>query len=196
MVTARDRRALRWGVGAVVVAVFLLRVVPAAARSLVSSRRDLAERAALLARGRVELAQAHALGDSAAALARALVRLAPQLVAGGSAPEAGADLAGRLNLAAARAPARLERVDPLADSTRAGRLRRVRAMAVIETDVRGLAAFLRATEFGAAALTVERLAVVSADPSAGDRGPERLRVEVTVAGWYLARTDARVEVQG
>jgi type II secretion system (T2SS) protein M len=182
--TARDRKALRVG-GAVALAAFLLlRILPWGARGTARALGDLRQRAGLLAHARAELAGAAELRDSGAVLSRALVALAPRLLSGATAAEAAADLSGRLNLAAGRNQAKVERLDPVPDSAAAGRLRRARLHAAIETDVRGLVAFLRSVELGDAALTVMDLRVVAPDPTA-ERGPEILEVEVTVSGWYL-----------
>lgn len=55
----------------------------------------------------------------------------------------------------------------------------------LETDVRGLAAFLKAIDGGDAVLAVEDLRIVAPDPGSVDRAPEILKVELTVGGWYL-----------
>jgi len=183
--TARDRRALVIGAAVIGTAVLGLRVVPWAVRRAVTTRAELREQAGLLARGREEITAAPLLRDSAAVLMRALVGLAPQLLGGGTAAEASADLSARVNLAASHAPAKLERVEGLADSAAAGRLGQARVRAVLETDVRGLVAFLRAIEVGDLVLAVEDLSVVVPDPGSTDRVPEVLKVEVTVTGWYL-----------
>lgn len=185
--TSRDRRVLLLGGSVVLTAVLVLRVLPWAAGRTLGAYDDLQHRAALLARARDQVAGAGLLRDSAATLTRAIVRLAPQLVVGATAAEAQADLAGRVNVAASRSLLRLDRVDPVPDSGTAGRLARVRARAALEGDVRGLVRFLRAVEQGDALLAVDELRVTPGDPAAGSGGlgPEILRVEVTVAGWYL-----------
>jgi hypothetical protein len=165
--------------------VLLLRVLPWTVRRAIAAEAELRERAALLARARAALAEAPVLRDSAAGLAEALVGLAPQLLSGSSAAEAAADLSGRINLAAARHAAKLERVDQLPDSGRAGRLRRVRLRATLESDIRGVVGVLRAVERGEAALAVNELRIVAVDPNSRDRTPEVLRLELTVAGWFL-----------
>ena len=76
---------------------------------------------------RSDLADAPLLRDSAGVLTRAVVSLAPKLLSGDTPAEALADLSGRLNLAASRNRAKLERTDQLSDSALACRLRRVRA---------------------------------------------------------------------
>lgn len=183
--TERDRRALFLG-GAVTVGAFaLLRVLPWTARSALAAESTLRERAVLLARARASLADASSLRDSAAALGVALVGLAPKILSGGTAAEATADLSGRVNLAVAGHQAKLDRVDPLPDSARAGRLRRATLRVAFECDVRGLAGVLQALEFGKAALAVRELHVAAVDPSSRDLSPEVLRVDLTVTGWYL-----------
>jgi hypothetical protein len=167
-----------------------LRVVPWAVAGTVAACQDLEERTALLARARAELGALPLLRDSAAVLTRALVALAPRLLDGGNAIEAGADLAARVNHAAARAPARFDRVEPLPDTATAGRLARATVHASLETDVRGLVRLLQALDGGDAALTVQRLDVVSADPATPERRPEILQVEIVISGWFLRDRDA------
>jgi type II secretory pathway component PulM len=189
--TARDRRALLFGGVVVAAAVLSLRVLPSLIRHARGAYAQLHERAALLARTREEMASLPTLRDSAATLSQALVALAPQLLSGSTAVEAGSDLSGRMNLAVARAPARVERLDPVSDSVGNGRLGRVRIRAALETDVRGLVALIRAIDSGDEVLRLEELHVEAPDPAAVSRGPEILRVEVTVSGWYVKPRDAR-----
>jgi len=183
--TPRDRRALLLGGVVIATAVLSLRVLPSLIRHASGAYAQLHEHAALLARTREEMASLPTLRDSAATLSQALVALAPQLLSGSTAAEAGSDLSGRMNLAAARAPARVERLDPMPDSTGNGRLGRVRVRAALETDVRGLIALLRAIDAGDEVLRLEDLHVEAPDPAAVNRGPEILKVEVTVSGWYV-----------
>jgi hypothetical protein len=185
--TPRDRRALVLGSVAVVVGVFVLRVLPWTVRSALAGEVGLRQRAALLARAHADLAEASGLRDSAVELGHALVGLAPKILSGNSLAEAVADLSGRVNLAASRNQAKLERVDPLTDSTVSGRLHRVALRAAFECDIRGLVGVLQALTFGKAALTVRELRV---DASSADRSPEVLRVDMTVAGWFLEGRDA------
>ncbi len=188
--TARDRRALILGGVVVAAAVLSLRAVPWGVRRAAGSYVELRERAGLLARTREEMTSLPTLRDSAAMLSQALVALAPQLLSGSTAAEAGSDLSGRMNLAAARAPARVERLDPMPDSTSNGRLGRVRVRASLETDVRGLVALICAIDAGDEVLRLEELHVEASDPAAVNRGPEILKVEVTVSGWYVKPREA------
>jgi len=188
--TLRDRRALLLGGLAVGLAVLGLRVLPWLIRRGSMAYSQLEEHATLLARTRDELATLSELRDSTAVLTRALVALAPQVLSGSTAAEAGADLSGRINLAASRAPARVERLEAMPDSSSDGRLGRARVHAAFETDVRGVVAFLRAIDAGEGVLTLDELRVVTPDPGAPDRGPEILKIEVTVSGWYIKTRDA------
>jgi hypothetical protein len=183
--TERDRRALILGGSVVIGAVFVLRVLPWGVRSALAAEAGLRQRAALLARARADLAEAGGLRDSAVDLGQALVGLAPKILSGTSVAEAVADLSGRVNLAASRNQAKLERVDPKTDSTVAGRLHRVALRAAFECDVRGLVGMLQALTFGKAALAVRELRVTAVDAGSADKNPEVLRVEMTVAGWFL-----------
>lgn len=183
--TPRDRRALTLGALAIGAAVILLRIVPWAVRHERSGYMLLRERSELLARTRKEMASLPTLRDSAATWSQALVALAPQLFSGSSAPEAGADLSARMNLAASRAPARIERIDPLPDSAGEGRMQRVRVHAVLEADVRGLVAFLSGIDAGDEVMKLEELRVEAPGALTAERGPEILKIEVTVSGWYI-----------
>jgi Type II secretion system (T2SS), protein M subtype b len=188
-VTGRDRRALVLGGAAVIGAVLLVRVLPWGVRRVLAAETGLRERATLLARARVDLADAGVLRDSAVQLGQALVGLAPKILSGNAAADAGADLSARVNLAVAGHQGKLERVDALPDSLRAGRLRRVALRAAFECDVRGLAGVLEALEFGTVALSLRELRVTAVDAGSADKLPEALRVEMTVAGWYLGNRE-------
>lgn len=189
--TSRDRRALVLGGATALAAVLGLRVLPWGIGSALSAQRELHQQAALLARARADLAESPRLRDSAEVLTPAVVALAPKLLSGDTPAEAVADLSGRLNLAASRNEAKLERTDQVPDSAVAGRLRRVRVRASVETDIRGVMGYLRAIEFGDAVLSVADLRIVAPDPSSGERMPEVLRLEVTVDGWFLAPRETR-----
>jgi Type II secretion system (T2SS), protein M subtype b len=181
----RDRRALVRGGIAVGGALLMLRILPWVTGRAIEAHAMLRERATLLARTRDEMSALPQLRDSAAVLSQALVALAPQVLSGSTAAEAGADLSGRMNLAASRAPAKVERLEALPDSSGEGRLGRVRVHAALETDVRGLVSLLRSIDAGDEVLRLEELRVEVPDPATGTRGPEILKVDLTVSGWYL-----------
>jgi Type II secretion system (T2SS), protein M subtype b len=184
-VTGRDRRALMLGGAAVVGAVLVLRVLPWGVKTTLAAETGLRERATLLARARADLVDAEVLRDSAAQLGQALVGLAPRILSGNSAADAVADLSGRVNLVVSGHQAKLERVDPVPDSVRAGRLHRVTLRAAFECDVHGLAGVLDALAFRKVVLPMRELRVTAVDVGSSERMPEVLRVELTVAGWYL-----------
>lgn len=183
--TGRDRWALQLGVLAVAGAVLVLRAIPWGARRALTAERELAATQELLARTRADLEEEQPLADSVARVTQAVVALAPRILSGRSAAEAVADLSGRVNLAATRHHARLDRTDAAPDSASAGLLARVAVRATLETDVRGLAEFLQTVAQDAAVLSADQLHVVATDPGSADNRPEVLRVEVTVRGWYL-----------
>jgi len=183
--TPRDRRALLLGGLLVASAVLALRVLPSSVRHVSGAYALLRERVTLLARTFDEMASLPVLRDSAAVLSQALVALAPQVLSGSTAAEASADLVARMNLAASRAPAKIGRLDPVPDSSADGRLGRVRVQAALETDVRGLIALIRAIDGGDEVLRLDELHVEAPDPGAVSRGPEILKVEITVSGWYI-----------
>ena len=93
-------------------------------------------------------------------------------------------------MAASNHQAKLERVDPVADSGVAGRLHRATLRAAFECDIRGLVGILQTLAFGRAALAVRELRVTAVDAGSADKSPEVLRVELTVTGWYLVGRDA------
>jgi len=186
-VTGRDRRAVLFGGAIVLGSVLLLRVVPGGVRWMLASERELGQRAELLGHARAELAQAGALSDSAARITRALAGLAPKLLVGSTRAEAGADFAGRLSLLAARHQVKLERVDQLADSAAAGRLRRIAVRVTLESDIRGIFGLLQALASGDAPLSVEALRIVAPDPGGTGAGPETLKGELSLTGWYLGK---------
>lgn len=183
--TSRDRRALVIGGGVVLAAVVLLRVLPATLRNVRDARAMLRERASLLARTRNEMASLPKLRDSAAVLSQALVALAPYLLSGSIEAEAAADMSGRVNIIASRAPAKIERLDPIQDTSGIGRLGRVRLQAALETDVRGLVAVLKAIDTGDEVLLLEELHVEAPRAGGVEPGPEILKIEITVSGWYI-----------
>jgi len=191
-VTERDRRALMIGGGVVCGAVLLLRVLPWGVRRVFGAEADLRERVTLLVRARADLADAGVLRDSAVQLGQALVRLAPKILSGSSVADAAADLSARVNMAVSGHQAKLERVDLQPDSLHAGRLRRVALRAAFECDVRGLAGVLEALQFGKVALSLRELRVTAVDAAQADKTPEVLRVEMTVAGWYLGNRESGI----
>jgi len=179
----------------VLAAVLVLRVVPWTVRSALAAETALREQDALLARARADLADASTLRDSAVQLGQALVGLAPKILTGNTVADAVADLSGRVNLAGSGHQAKLERVDPVPDSTVAGRLHRVTLHAAFECDVRGLVGVLQTLAFGKAALAVREVRVTAVDIASPEKSPEVLRFELTVSGWFLASAEKAGEAR-
>lgn len=184
--TSRDRRALLVGGSVILGAIVLLRVLPWTVREAVSLRAQAIDRLATLDRARALVAALSANRDSLRDEFGAIVGLAPKLVDGARSAEAQASLSALVSLAAGRHALKLLRLDPLPDSA-AGAFHRVAVHAECEGDVAGLTALLRSLEMATTLLTVPQLSVQAPDPWAESKAPERLRIELTVSGWYLAR---------
>jgi hypothetical protein len=184
-VTPRDRRALLVGAGAILSAVFLLRVLPWAVRTVATLRAEAADRVQTVARANEVLAGAAAVRDSLAQTLGAVVALAPRLVEGRSAADAQASLSGLVSLAASRHALRIVRLDPLPDSSGDGVFNRVAVHVELEGDVAGLTRFLRTIETGDPLLTLQALSVQATDLAGRPNAPERLKIEATIAGLYL-----------
>jgi hypothetical protein len=165
------------------VAIIALRFLPWALQSSRLAVETLQARRRLLAHTVADLNSLPALEDSAQALTQAAVALAPRLLTGAGDGEQLAVLQGRLNVIAAQHQLRLERVDPVADSTVAGNLGRVTVDVTFEGDVRGLVALLSALSTDVTAMAPTRLRVVAGDPTSPARLPESLRIEVRLTAW-------------
>lgn len=182
--TARDRRALTAGAALVLAAILVVRILPAALRHYQATRAATAARLATLARAREAVRSAQLVRDSFALAAQQLVALAPKLVPGSTAAEAAANLTSELSAAADRAGLHVVAFDALPDNA-AGTFVPIALRGELEGDVAALAAFLQAVEAGPLVLAVRSLAILAADPLERQPGPERLRIEMVVAGWRL-----------
>lgn len=183
--TERERRVVWFGATVALGALVLLRGVPAAVRAGFRAEHALMQRAAFVAHARAELAQGQALLDWGPEVTQALSRLAPKILDGNTPAAAAADLGGRLNLLVAQHHGKLERTEELADSASAGRLRRVRLHIAVESDIAGLAGMLGALAGGDAALSVQEVRIVALDAGPGTSGPEVLKGDLTITGWYV-----------
>lgn len=168
----------------------LLRIGPPAVRAVGEARALLQAQREQLARLRRELAGLTELADSAARVEAKVVALAPRILAGPTGAQAGDDLGGRVALAVRRSQGRLLATEVVADSARAGGLRRAALRLTAEGDGRVVVALLQALEQDAVALGLEDLRVLALDPGHPVTEPERLRLELTVRGWYQAREPA------
>lgn len=168
-------------------AVGVLRVLPWSIRAVTSLQAEAADRVLTLSRAQEVLEGAPATRDSLAQALNAVVALAPRLVDGRTAAEAQASLSGIVSFAAARHALRIVRLDPLSDSTADGVFSQVAVHVELEGDIAGLTRFLGTVETGEPLLTLPALSVQAPDPYGHANGPEQLRIEATIVGFYLPR---------
>ncbi len=185
--TVRDRRAVLRGGAVVLATVVLLRALPWAVRSVAALHTRALEEQATLARAEEVLASEPAIHDSLTQVLGRIVALAPRLVEGRTSAEAQAALSSLVSLVASRQQLKVVRLDPLPDSG-GGKspFARVALQAELEGDVTGLTRLLRDIETGDPLLTVTSLSVLAPAPAV-PHAAEALRVELDVAGLYLAR---------
>ncbi len=184
--TPRDRRALLIGGAVAAAAVLFVRVVPTSVRTVGELRDRLAARRELLTRVRAQIQDAAGLGDSTQAIERAIAALGDRVLSGRRETDAAADLASRLNVAAARERVRVARSAAGADTAKAGRLRRVTLQASLEGDTRGTLGALERLEAEPAAITVSDARFTALDPGSPGTSPEMIASEVVIRGWYVA----------
>lgn len=184
--TLRDRRALLLGLGTIVAAVMLLRVAPAAIRAALAWRTRVAAQEQTLDRERELIAAIPQARDSLRQALAAVVALAPRIVAAATPAEASATLDSVVSLAASRHALKVQRIDPLPDSS-AGVFIRVAVHVEVEGDVRGLAALLAALESGEPVLTVSALSVDAPQAAGSKEAPEILHIALSVSGFALRR---------
>jgi hypothetical protein len=185
--TERDRRALQLG-GAVILAAFLLlRLIPQAWAIGRRNWEDFRGRAELLARAQKRVEGARSLEDSSLAAKRRLLALAPALVDGNDDAEALTTLSAELAGIAMKKQLRMLRTSSIADSARAGQLRRLSVQLAVEGDSRGILDFLAAISRTPEVLVPVDLRIVASDPWAAGAAAEVLQTELTLQAWYLER---------
>jgi hypothetical protein len=182
----RDRRVLLAGVSLILGALLLVRILPGAVRAAWALDLRVEQQRQLLSDIESDLQGGSALEDSASSVLNRFRRLAFHLLPGTSDAEAAAELANRIEVAAARAGGRMVEATPIADTTRVARLHRVSLRVALEGDLRGLVEILRALERDSVVITVNALRIVASDAPAPDDQPEALRAEVLIRGWYAA----------
>jgi hypothetical protein len=123
--------------------------------------------------------------DSAKVLTARVAAMAPRILAGTTASVALSDLSGRLGTIAGRCHAKLVRLEPLEDSATAGLLHRASAVAVLETDFRGLSELLQFLARDTLVTFVDRVQLTPADPLAAPAVPEQIDMELRLSAWYL-----------
>ncbi len=180
--TRRERRVLAMGTVILVMGVVLRFGAPTVAfvRQRIETSR---ERRALVARARALVQSTPTLQAALAARADELLGTAPLLFSGSAASGVAAGLAGRITAAAATNRVRIDRIEPLPDSTVADFTSvelRVRA----EGDLAGIIGFLAALERGPQLVTVTQFAITNEH---GASDPQRLRLDLSARGWALLR---------
>lgn len=182
---SRERRVVIAGLGIVAAALFLRLAGGAGAK--LRTEREIVVAEALALEGETALVlRADSVEADARSSQRALVELAPSLVPGGSRLEAATTLASHLEAAAVRHRVRLDRSDAVDDSAAIHRLRAVTLDVVAVSDLRGITALLQDLESGSPSLGLERIRLLSGNPSAQEHEPEEIRAELRIRGWYLA----------
>jgi hypothetical protein len=189
-VNARDRAAIARGVSVAVLGIVLLRGLPAGVRRYGGWRERVLSEATLARRSRAAVAGESATRDSLGIALHDFVGLAPRLLAGRTHAEAAATLVSWVTGAASGGALRVRRAESVADSGQ-GTLRRVRVRAELEGDIAGVTRFIGSVERGNPLLSVTTMAITAPDPSARPGAAEVLRLEVTIAGWYVGGTEDR-----
>ncbi len=182
--TRLSRARLRLGIGAILACWVAIRVLPAMVDGIRDVRWEAADRTRRLEQSRREIGREPEILAAAAAAREQLVAASAQLLPGESAAQANDALSGLVNLAADRASARLSGSSPEVDSAAVGSLRRVSLRAAFDCDIRGLVTLLHTLAEEEVVLVADGLRVLAAEAGGNPAGPEVLRVELTVRGWY------------
>jgi hypothetical protein len=187
----RDRFALAFGAGVMLLLVALGRGMPA----LLGWTRDHRARATAAA---AELARAeHSVRNLARTrrvLSQAESRLAAYdsaLLAGHTPASAGAALAALLSEAASVSEAALGAVQLSADTAARSVLARASARASVSGDLESVALFLETLEEGPQLTAVRELSITPSQPFVAPGQREMLRLEITVEGLFRAATQER-----
>ncbi len=184
--TARERRAVVWGAAAIAATLLGARVAQAAAGQYRALRVRAEERVETLARASEAVAERRTMQDSLSRLGARVLGLAPALVAVGSAAHAAAELSGVVASLAGRHDLRVVEIQPLSDSER-DRLGQAVVRARVEGDVAGLTGFVSQLETDDRVLSLSSWAMYAPEGATAAGGPERLRAEVEITGWYVRR---------
>src|SRR5437867_715547 len=130
--TSRERRTVLLSLGLILTGLVATRVAPAAVRDYRARQVRLELRRRVLAEQRALLGGFSALENRAESVQARVPSLAGRFLDGPTRLEAEAALASGVERVAVEAGARADRVEPVADSATAGRLRRVTVRAYLE----------------------------------------------------------------
>lgn len=187
--SARDRRTAIFGVTSVALLIGLSRGLPALRAWEHGTVAEATEVVARAAAARTSVRMLPVLRDSLRARRSRLDVIDSTLLSGASAAAAAAQLASLLDHLAMSARLAVTAMQLRADSAAPGSIVRVAVRVMGTSDVRGLAAFLRAIEGNETPLAVRELNVSQPEPAAPDSKPEALRIDVLVEA--VARIDVR-----
>ena len=194
--SARDRRTLAMGAGAITALLSVARGLPAL-RSWNAAQRSYASQTARELRALQEgMAALPALRDSLAARRRRLSALDSEMLAGASIAELSAAVATRIEAMADEHSLKVTALQLRSDSVPIDGLARAHVRLTAVADVEGFAGFLRGIEGGAAPLVVEELGVSQPDPAADSLKPEMLRVDLLVAALGAVASEHRAPSSG
>lgn len=184
-VSARDRRALAIGVGAIVILFAIGKGVPRLLLWERDARSDASDQQEDLDRAVAEISRANVVRDSAKARGARIIALAPALVGGDSPATASATLAGIISGAAARSNVKIGALQLHADTSSRGTFVRVGVRGEATGDIAGISSMLAALEGGPTLLAVRALSITQPETSAPADQMEALRVELNVEGLML-----------
>jgi len=183
--SARDRRALTFGVGTIVILFAMAKGVPRLLSWERDARSDASDQQDEYDRATAEIARAMVVRDSAKARGARIIALAPALIEGDSPATASATLAGIISGAAARSNVKVGALQLHADTSSRGTFVRVGVRGDATGDIAGVTAMLAALEGGPTLLAVRELSITQPEITAPADHMEALRVELTVEGLML-----------
>ena len=185
LMSARDRRALTFGMGTIAILFAIGKGVPRAFSWERDARSDANHRQGELDRATAEIARANIVLDSAKARGARIIGLAPALIDGDSPATASAALAGIISGAAARSNVKIGALQLHADTASRGTFVRVGVRGDATGDVAGITGMLALLEGGPTLLAVRELSITQPETSAPADHMEALRVELNVEGLML-----------
>jgi hypothetical protein len=183
--SGRDRRALTFGIGAIVILFALGKGVPRLLSWERGARSNASDQQEGFDRATAEIARANVVSDSAKAWGGRIIALAPALVGGDSPATASATLAGIISGAAARSNVKIGVLQLHADTSSRSTFMRVGVRGEATGDIAGVMAMLATLEGGPTLLWVRELSVTQPEPTAPADHMEALRIELNVEGLML-----------
>jgi hypothetical protein len=182
--TPRERRVIAGGAAISFLAFMLLRGAPMAQGAIHRLDERVRMREVALVRLQRDVDAVDSLMRASDSLTDALAERRELLVQVASAAAAQAEMLDLVRESVDEADATLEQATAIEDSTRAGRLRRATCRVAVQTDTEGLAVVLSNLATTDMLLEVTSIKVAALDPRSAPGQPERLHVELAIAGWF------------